>query len=259
MSSPMPKPSLVLIPGTLCDARMFARQARALRSQAQVHCVSYRHLDWKGDWPAQLLKVLPDRFALAGFSLGGLVALELLRRAPDRIERLALIASNAEPAGPTAQRRSTLLHRLWLASGPQAVSRQSKPAYFHHSARRHQHAALLFDMALQTPRSAALGEFAWAASRRGAYSELAAFSGPVLIASGAQDRLCPPALQQRMAAAQPKARWCEIKRCGHFVPLEAPGQLNDALRFWLNEPIYPRLRDHIESTVKSHPTYSSAG
>ena len=233
----MPKPSLVLIPGTLCDARMFERQTRALRTQAQVHHVSYRHLDWRGDWAAQLLKQLPERFSLAGFSLGGLVAFEVLRRAPERVERLALIASNAEPAGSTARRRSTHLHRLWLASGPQAVSRHTKPDYFHDRARRHQHAALLFDMALQTPRRAALGEFAWAASRADGYRALAAFNGPVLIASGSQDRLCPRALQQRMVAAQPNARWCEIQRCGHFVPLEAPGQLNDALRFWLNESL----------------------
>lgn len=237
----MAKPSLVLIPGTLCDARMFARQARALRSQARVQYVTYQHLSWQGDWAAQLLKKLPERFALAGFSLGGLVALELLRRAPERIERLALIASNAEPAGSTAQRRSTLLHRLWLASGPRAVSRHSKPAYFHHTARRQQHAALLFDMALQTPRRTALGEFAWAATRPGGYDALAAFNGPVLIASGARDPLCPPALQQRMAAAQPAAHWREIKRCGHFVPLEVPGQLNDALRFWLNKPLCTTL------------------
>ena len=163
----MPKPSLVLIPGTLCDARMFARQTWALSCQARVQYVAYHPLDWRGDWAAQLLKNLPLRLALARFSLGGLVALKLLRRALERIERLVLIASNAEPAGSTAQRRSTLLHRLWLASGPGAVSRHSKPAYFHHTARRQQHAALLFDMALQTPRCAALGEFAWAATRPG--------------------------------------------------------------------------------------------
>lgn len=233
----MPKPFSVLIPGTLCDARMFARQARALRYQARVQYVAYHPMDWRGDWALQLLKKLPPRFALAGFSLGGLVALELLRRAPERIERLALIASNAEPAGSSAQRRSTLLHRLWLVSGPRTVSRHSKPAYFHHTARRQQHAALLLDMALQTPRCAALGEFAWAATRSGGYDALAAFKGPVLIASGVRDQLCPPVLQQRMAAAQPAAHWREIKRCGHFVPLEAPGQLNDALRFWLNQAI----------------------
>ena len=233
----MPKPSLVLIPGTLCDARMFELQARAVRPLARVHHVSYRHIRWQGNWAAQLLKQLPARFALAGFSLGGLVALELLRRAPERIERLALIASNAEPASCNARRRSTQLHRLWLARGPQAVSRQTKPAYFHYPARRQQHAALLFDMALQTPRRTALGEFAWAASRPDSYRELAAFSGPVLIVSGAQDRLCPPVLQQRMAAVQPKAQWCEIKNCGHFVPFEAPGQLNQALKLWLNTAI----------------------
>ena len=236
MFKSMPRPPLILIPGTLCDARMFDRQARALRGQARVQCITYQQINWRGDWATQLLQQLPGRFALAGFSLGGLVALELLRRAPERIERLALIASNAEPAGSTALRRSTYLHRLWLARGPQAVSRQTKPAYFHHPARCHQHAALLFDMALQTPRRAALGEFALAASRPDGYRALAAFSGPVLIASGAHDRLCPRALQQRMAAAQPRARWYEIQRCGHFVPLEAPRQLSDALRTWFSEP-----------------------
>ncbi len=238
----MPKPTLVLIPGTLCDARMFERQARALCTQAQVHHVSYRHLDWRGDWAAQLLKQLPERFSLAGFSLGGLVVFELLRRALERVERLALIASTAEPAANTARRRSTHLHRLWLASGPQAVSHHTKPGYFHDPACRHQYAALLFDMAIQTPGSAALGEFAWAASRPDGYHALAVFSGPVLIASGAQDHLCPRALQQRMVAAQSKAHWCEIKRCGHFSPLEAPGQLNDALRIWLNEPLATTAR-----------------
>ena len=237
MRQPMPKPSLVFVPGTLCDERMFEPQARALRRHAQCHFVNYQRMDWRGDWVATLLKALPQRFSVAGFSLGGLVALALLRQAPERIERVALIASNAEAASHTARKRSTHLHRLWLARGPEAVLRQTKPAYFHYPARRQQHAALLFDMAMRTPRQTAMGEFAWAAARPDGYGALAAFNGPLLIASGAHDRLCPPLLQQRMLAAQPNAHWREFKRCGHFVPLEVPGQLTNALRFWLNETL----------------------
>ena len=231
----MPLPILVLIPGTLCDQRVFVRQVRALRMHARIQCVSYRQFDWKGNWAAKLLQSLPERFALAGFSLGGLVALELLRQAPERIERLALIASNAEPAGDVAQKRGAFLNRIWATKGARAVLRQCKPAFFHQPACRSQYAGLLLDMALQTSSRTAKGEFAWAALRPSAYGVLAEFAGPVLIASGANDRLCPPALQQRMAIAQPSARWCEFSRCGHFVPLEAPGKLCQAMQHWLTD------------------------
>jgi pimeloyl-ACP methyl ester carboxylesterase len=228
------RPSIVFIPGTLCDSRIFEHQLQALRNTAHCITLDYSQFRNREQWQSKLLASLPQRFNLAGFSLGGLIALELLRLAPERIEGLALIASNAQPASGMARRRSAMLRHMWLDRGPSEVAKHVKPAYFHHEAKRRKHQKLVFDMALQTPRRSAFEEFAWAAQRPSSLQTLAQFKGKLLVLSGAQDRLCPRAWQRAMQEAQPSLQWIEIKRCGHFVPLEAPKQLSHALKAWLN-------------------------
>jgi pimeloyl-ACP methyl ester carboxylesterase len=226
-------PCLLMLSGTLCDHRLFARQRRALRGKARMVVVDYAELGAPERWIDTLLRRLPPRFSIAGFSLGGLWALELLRRAPQRIERLAMIASNAQPATQAGRRKSAWLRKMWLERGPAEVARHVKPAYFHHEAVRQRHAQLVRSMALRTPRRTALAQFAWAAQRPDGREALAAFQGPLLVVSGAKDKLCPPAWQRAMCTAQPHACWRELPRVGHFVPLEAGAQLNHALLRWM--------------------------
>ena len=228
------KPCLVLLPGTLCDARMFARQARALRNHAVVYCADYSQLRDVDSWMHRLLARLPPTFSVAGFSLGGLLALEMLRRAPKRIDRVALIASNAQAASPKGERRRAWLHKLWHERGAAVVAKHVKPAYFHHEAQRRKHQQQVLSMALQTPQRSAFAQFDWAASRPQGFTALQAFTGPLLAVSGAKDRLCPPKWQQAMQQAQPAMTVIDLQRCGHFVPLESPAQLNYALIHWLN-------------------------
>ena len=230
-------PCLVMLPGTLCDARVFDGQRRVLRGVAEVHVVDYRGLTDAGQWVRHLLEVVPPRFSVAGFSLGGLWALELMRLAPRRVQRLAMIASNAQGASARGQRKSDRLWKMWRDCGPGEVARHVKPAYFHHEKKRREHARLVHDMAMRTPRKAAAAEFDWAAVRPDGYSVLSQFHGPVLLASGAKDRLCPPSWQQAMLQAQPSAIWLELLRVGHFLPLEAPKPLGYALRAWMQTPI----------------------
>ena len=227
-------PRVVLIPGTLCDERIFHRQKYALRGIADVTTVGYSDLGRNADWAATLLAQLPQRFCLVGFSLGGLWALELLRRAPERIERLAMVASNAVGADATIQRKTARLWRLWRVLGPGAVAQCVKPEYFHHKLQRRRHAKMVHDMALSTDSKVAHAEFNFAASRPDGHADLARFSGPLLIVSGAKDRLCTPAMQRSMVMAQPNALWVELPRVGHFVPLEASPRLSDALRQWIS-------------------------
>jgi pimeloyl-ACP methyl ester carboxylesterase len=227
------KPTLLLLPGTLCDARIFRHQCRTLRDVADLRALDYARLDRSGAWLDRLLGELPEQFSIAGFSLGGLWALELLRRAPQRVQRLALIASNARPASGHARRRSASQWRVWQRQGPAAVARGAKPAYFHHPSQRQRHGPLVRAMADGTPRQVARAEFAWAAARPDSLPALHDFGGPLLLVSGEHDRLCPAAWQREMLQAQPAARWLELPRVGHFVPLEAPGRLSLALRQWL--------------------------
>jgi pimeloyl-ACP methyl ester carboxylesterase len=91
-------------------------------------------------------------------------------------------------------------------------------------------------MALGTGSRSAFAQFAWAGGRPESLQTLAEFTGPVLIVSGARDRLCPPRWQQAMQQANPAANWLELDRVGHFVPLEAPSALTGALHQWLQTP-----------------------
>jgi pimeloyl-ACP methyl ester carboxylesterase len=228
-------PTVLLLPGTLCDERIFAAQRRSLRGQANLVCASYRGMKDHSRWLHTLLQRLPAQFFVAGFSLGGLLALELLRMARARVQGIALIASNAQPASPKTQRKSAALRRMWLDRGVQQVAKHVKPAYFYHEAKRRKHERLVFDMALKTPQRSAFEEFAWAAQRPNGLQTLGQFEGAMLAVSGRQDRLCPPSWQRAMIAAQPRMQWHEIARCGHFVPLEAPAQLSNILKHWIEQ------------------------
>jgi pimeloyl-ACP methyl ester carboxylesterase len=226
-------PTVLMLAGTLCDARIFARQKRALRGLADVQLINYNNLESVANWADRLLARLPERFSVVGFSLGGLIALELLRKAPHRMERLALLASNAQGAGRGGQRRSALMWKAWRTKGPTAVVGQAMLDYFHHAAQREQHSRLIHDMALGTPRKACAAQFRWAATRPEGLTALSVFSGPLLLVSGTKDRICTLGMQQAMVRAQPAAQWLALPRVGHFVSLEAPARLNHALRRWL--------------------------
>lgn len=237
---------LVLIPGTLCDARLFERQRRDLRRLCpglRVTVVDLREfaLDSPGGdeatieaWSRACLGRLPERFALAGFSLGGLIALQWLRSHPQRVQALAMIASNAEAGGRRARRRSRAQAVAWSQGGADALMRRLLPAYFPPPNARERHAPTVRAMAQATPTAAAHAQFAFAARRPGGHATLAASTVPLAVISAAHDRFCPRRLQRRLRASRPDARWAELRGCGHFLPLQRPHRLSALLAHWLD-------------------------
>ena len=232
----MHRESLVMIPGTLCDERIFAHQARNLKRQYNVILVDYKSLRNTDNWSYELLAKLPPNFSILGFSLGGIWAIELLRLAPQRINRLALVASNAEPASRSSTQRSKEMWAHWKSSGPKSVIANASKKYFHYPKDFKKHFPLLEDMAVKTKTRAAKSCFEWASSRTSGYQIISNFKNPVLLVSGQKDYLCPKKLQKKMAQENSSTTWIEIPRCGHFITLEQPKKLTQLIQNWLNLP-----------------------
>lgn len=160
-----------------------------------------------------------------------------MRLAPHRVERLALIASNAGAASPRGRQKCQKMRRQWNAFGPKAEVQAAMPSYFHHQRLAKKQTELMGSMAAHTRPRDAYNQFAWAASRPNSYVTLGAFGGPVLLVSGQQDPICPRALQQALPEAAPHAQWVELPRMSHFVSLEAPACLSHRLAQGLMQPI----------------------
>jgi pimeloyl-ACP methyl ester carboxylesterase len=230
---------LIVLPGTLCDHRLFAAVTRRLRPAVCVHVARWRELfgritpAWcEGDEPLNLL----------GFSLGGIWALERMTQsaclAADRlppVARLAMLGSNAEAASAPIQRRVRAQSRLLARGGTAAMARAAKAHYFARRPRPWQ-ARLVVQMARATPRGLARRQLALAARRTDGLEAFRTFPGPVAVLYGTRDRLCPPPLQRRLQTARPDALTKAMDRCGHMIPLEAPGRLALAIRRWLAQP-----------------------
>ena len=232
----MLRESLVMIPGTLCDERIFAHQAKYLKRQCNVILVNYKGLRKIDSWADELLAKLPPNFSILGFSLGGIWALELLRIAPHRINKLALVASNAEAASRTSIHRSKEMWAQWKSRGPKNLIAHVSKNYFHYPQHLKQHNSLLEDMAQKTNTRAANSSFKWASCRSSSYHTISIFKKPVLLISGQKDNLCPNVMQKKIAQTNSLVTWIEIPRCGHFIPLEQPKKLTHLIQNWINLP-----------------------
>ncbi len=223
---------LVMIPGTLCDARLFdPLLARLDLYDRRVVHASYDGARTVKAAVDRLLATLPPRSILLGFSLGGIVALALARAAPQRVAGLILVCTTARPVAPDAQaaRRAEVAAARATGLGDH-VRTAMMPRYFADPAGR-RHEALLLAMATDIDRFD--DQTALALSRDDVRLWLGDLAMPVLIVGGAQDRVNPPAVQREMADAIPGASCVLLADAGHFTPLERPDALAGQVATWL--------------------------
>lgn len=227
---------LVLAPGMLCDARLFAPQIASFAPQRRCLVADLDQDEEIGAMARRLLAAAPaGRFALAGLSLGGIVAMEVARLAPERVERLALIATNHRAGTPEfiaarlrqiAEARAGALRRV--------VVEEMKANYLGAAAAGDAALrALVVDMAMAAGAGVFERQSRALFARRDQSDTLAAYRGAALILCGAGDALCPPATHRAMAALTPSARLVELAGCGHLVTLEAAGPATARLAEWL--------------------------
>jgi pimeloyl-ACP methyl ester carboxylesterase len=213
--------TLVMLPGTLCDARLYAPVLDRLGIRASIPTLS--SADNTVDFARYLLAQLPDRFSLCGFSLGAIVALEVAAQAPHRVERLALIGCNPGTLGSEASRARAALSRDDFV----AASFDHADPLVH---------ALIDEMAADTSAEDYARQTRITLTREDSRPRLAALTMPVLIMCGHEDRICPPSLSIEMATSIPHARLALIDGAGHYVTLERPDAVAAELSAWLATP-----------------------
>jgi pimeloyl-ACP methyl ester carboxylesterase len=214
----------LLLPGTLCDARLFTPMQVAWSEHgfAPPTSVGDLHLLTLGPlaWCQALLADAPPCFDVIGFSLGGLLALQLLALAPQRVRRLVLVASNPLPASVQHRTRVRAQMAQWHAQGPQSTAEQM--LQLASPAASVEVLAQVQAMAAATPTAALAAQGELNATRGDGLPALAHWPGPLLLVSGADDPWCGADKQQLMRSVRPDAQWCELPQTGHYLPLEQP-------------------------------------
>ena len=225
---------LLLIPGMMCDARMWGNLPAAL--PCPVHHRLPTGADTVEALAGQILRDAPPRFALAGLSMGGIVAMEVLRQAPARITRIALLDTN--PLAETAQvqaRRQPQIASVQSGGLATVMREEMKPNYLAESPRKPAILDLCMDMALSLGPHVFIQQSRALATRPDQTATLAAFHGPALVLMGEEDRLCPRPRHDLMHALMPQSRLVIVDQSAHLPPLENPTQTLAALSRWLED------------------------
>ncbi|SLN51687.1 Putative aminoacrylate hydrolase RutD [Pseudoruegeria aquimaris] len=227
---------LILLPGMMCDGRLFSPQIAAFGAEREILTPGLAGAETVASLAQGVLAQAPERFALAGLSMGGIVAMEVLRQAPERVAGLALLDTN--PLAETDEVKARRAPQMEKAANGRLASvmrDEMKPNYLAPGEGRAAVLDLCMEMALDLGPEAFLRQSRALRDRPDQTDTLRRFGGPTLVLCGAQDALCPVARHELMAALIPGARLVVIEGAGHLPVLEKPEETNAALRRWLME------------------------
>jgi pimeloyl-ACP methyl ester carboxylesterase len=218
----MPAENVLLLPGMMCDARMWLHQVEAMRVPA--YHADMTKADNFSDMALQVLDSAPQKFALAGLSMGGILALEICRQAPERITHLALLDTN--PHAEQADRKSLRLKQIERVSSGrlrELAVEELKPLYLAKAHRNDEHLLdTILRMALDLGPDVFRAQSIALRDRIDSVPTLSNIDCPTLVLCGAEDTLCPVEYHELMAKQIPNARLSVIDQCGHLSTLEQP-------------------------------------
>ncbi len=230
-SDPLP---VVLIPGLTCTARLYSEQIPALWRFGPVMVADHRRDDTMAAIARRILAAAPPRFALAGLSMGGYIAFEIMRQAPQRVAKLALLDTGARGDTPEQTERRKVVIGLAKSGRYAEVPDIAFPVYMHRN--RHGDAALkrmVRTMAEETGVEAFLRQQQAIIGRPDSRPGLPAIACPTFVIVGEGDEATPPELSREIAAAIPGSRLVLIPDSGHLSTLERPQAVTDVLVEWM--------------------------
>ena len=228
-------PTLILLPGMACDAALWRHQQADLAAAAPGALVVadvHGRADSLPAMAAQLLAEQAGDLLLAGCSLGGMLALEVARQAPQRVRGLALLGTTARPDTPELRTLRTNAIAEFEAGRAEPLLRANALFAFHAS-----HQARLVDdylaMVLRAGTPALVRQNRAVMARADLRPTLGAITCPTLVVGGADDLLTPPDCSREIAAAIPSAQLQLLAECGHMLTWEQPQAVGGLLVRWL--------------------------
>ncbi|WP_282078579.1 alpha/beta fold hydrolase [Epibacterium ulvae] len=225
---------LLLLPGMMCDARLFSPQIASLSGRVPLVSYPLAGRDSVAGLAAQILATAPPQFALAGLSMGGIVAMEILRQAPERVEKLALLDTNslAEEEEIKA-RRDPQMQAARNGDLRRVMRDEMKPNYLADGPNMGSILDLCMAMAMDLGPKVFLSQSIALRDRPDQCDTLRAFERPALVLCGRDDTLCPIERHHLMHDLLPNSTLNIIDGAGHLPTLEQPEQTTAALLRWL--------------------------
>jgi len=226
---------LILLPGTLCDERLWQYQLESLQDIAKVTVGNITQHNTIKALAEDVLAKAPREFALAGLSLGGIVALEIMRIAPERVLKLALLDTNPYP--PRLEQRSMWERFFEMIDNNQFmdITREHLlPVLIHPDKQNNEEVvSVILDMAEKVGEDAYINQLKAVMNREDQRTILPSITCSTTIIVGREDRVCPVHMSEYMAASVTNATLEIIENAGHLITLEQPENVTRHLRRWL--------------------------
>lgn len=227
---------LVLLPGMMCDERLFAPQISELSKQRDVHFVQISDYETISELAADVLNNAPPVFALAGLSMGGIVAMEVLSQASDRVERIALLDTNPlAELSDVAKRRGPQIDAVRNGQLKEIIRDEMKPNYLFDGVKKTEILKLCMDMALDIGPDAFIRQSIALRDRFDQKNTLRSYKRPALVLCGKHDVLCPLERHELMHTLLENSKLEIIEDAGHLPTLEQPKITTMALSSWLED------------------------
>jgi len=225
---------LILLPGLLCDEALWAHQTETLADLADITVADLTQDETIAAMAERVLAWAPANFALAGLSMGGYVAQEIMRQAPKRVEKLALLDTAVHADSPEQKKiRQGFLNQLELGDF-KGVTSKLLPLLIHPDRLQDEgFLAVIQGSAENVGSEAYVRQQTAIMGRVDGGEDLKNIQCPTLVLCGRQDILTPLPLHEEMAAEIPNAALVVIEDCGHLAPLERPRAVSAAMRYWL--------------------------
>jgi len=226
---------LVFVPGLLCDELMWRPQLTALAAVADCWVADHTRSETMAEVAADVLRDAPfEKFALAGLSMGGYVALEMVRQAEHRVQKLALLDTSARADTPEQSRKRRDFISLAERGRFLGITHILLPMLVHRSHLANQElVSTIKKMAKNTGKDAFIRQERAIISRADSLPLLPRIACPTLVMCGRQDTLIPLARHEEMAARIPGSRLEIVEECGHLSTMERPAETSAALARWL--------------------------